>query len=138
MGYLEAAIGRTLTQEQVAASIGMSTSTFKRRKSEGFQLAEVLTALDHFGLSRTAGLLALGVIELSDAMDALGEDGALVDDTSTLKLAEILVDRLREAEGLSPATDEFPDPVTDRSKPKDVASAAAPTRRARLRKGLLE
>lgn len=97
--YLETELGRTLGQKELAVSIGVSTSTFKRRAGEGFQVSEVLAALDYFHLSRTAGLLSLGVIESRDAKEALASEGVLIENTSTWRLAEILAERLRKEEG---------------------------------------
>lgn len=139
--YLETQLGRDLTLEELANAIGGSKSTIKRRNSEGFLIHEVLEILDHFHLSRTSGLLALGIIELDDAMDALGEDGALVDDTSTHVLAEVVAQRLREAAGIEPSRKGFVTLVEDRTNTPTKQTArmsGATKKRTRLRKGLLE
>lgn len=139
--YLETQLGRDLTLKELAEAIGGSRSTIKRRNSEGFLVQEVLEILDHFQLSRTSGLLALGIIELDDAMGALGEDGALVDDTSTHVLAEVVAQRLREAAGIPSAPQKSVTLVEERTTMPTKQTArmsGVNNKRARLRKGLLE
>jgi len=135
-GYLQRQLGRDIGQEELADAIGTSAATLKRRKRDGFLAGEVLSALDYYELSRTSGLLALGILELDDAMDALNEDGALVEDTSTISLVDEVARRLREAAGETSADQRFQ--LKTRPRMQSDIKVRDTKDRTKLRRGLLE
>ncbi|PTR30640.1 hypothetical protein C8K36_102493 [Rhodococcus sp. OK519] len=93
IAYIVKQLGRNVRQEEVATVLDLSRASITRRIREGFTIEEVLTVLDHYGLSRTAGLIDLGILDQQDVLDALGSGGRLVDMSTDYELARELAMR---------------------------------------------
>ncbi|MBM4686270.1 hypothetical protein GS532_21305 [Rhodococcus hoagii] len=72
IAYIVKQLGRNVRQEEVATVLDLSRASITRRIRDGFTIEEVLSVLDHYGLSRTAALIELGILDQQDVLDAMG------------------------------------------------------------------
>ncbi|MBM4670077.1 hypothetical protein GS448_24950 [Rhodococcus hoagii] len=93
IAYIVKQLGRNVRQEEVATVLDLSRASITRRIRDGFTIEEVLSALDHYGLSRTAALIELGILDQQDVLDAMGSGGRLVDMSTDYELARELAMR---------------------------------------------
>ncbi|OZD23866.1 hypothetical protein CH253_08395 [Rhodococcus sp. 06-156-3C] len=144
LDYLPTVLGHQPSREELCIAAEISMATYERRKAQGFSLEEVLKMLDYYNLSRPKALIALGILDIEETMDAVGMDGALVDLTSTVLLAEEVARRLREDAGEPGESGHEPTsrfPVTKQAanpKKSRTGLRGAKERRANVTKGLLE
>lgn len=139
--YLAQRLGQMPTHDELADALGVSIRTSKRRKSDTYTLEDALRVIDYFELSRTEGLIELGILDARDVANAMGENGYLVDDTSTVVLAEEVARRLREEQGGGAEAERFPAATTVTTRPvnaKTLGGKQQTRQGAAIRKGLLD
>lgn len=90
--YLAARLGRRVTAEEIGSVVGASTSTIKRRLTEGFPAEDVITAAREFGISPVEALVALGYLT-ADEVRAFEAGRAGLAGFSDLDLAHEIVRR---------------------------------------------
>lgn len=66
----------TITQPEAADALGVSVATIARREKNGWELTELLSLADAFGISRTRLMLQLGYLDDTDLFSVIG-DGSL-------------------------------------------------------------
>lgn len=66
----------TIQQKEVAEILGISPSNVSRRVKGGWDMEELLTIADHYGVSRYELMLQLGYLPVGDKYQVVG-DGTL-------------------------------------------------------------